>query len=271
MGCWWGGCGALVVLVRCLRGSRPAGAVPAGFSRCWCVAAGDLWLLVRCLGLRWGWSPKGASTGSGPVGGLGSRGLASASGRRTILRFCVLDPPLCVRASYRWICNRRNRSAAADPPIAGCRRVSLCVRVPELERFCVHEGIPSRTQNLGPTPCPSHSPRPQTSAVASRPVEALSEATPTPAEAAHQQVETPCGSAPPNPDPLRQRSGKIRTPAGSAPAPHATPPTPHEARHREDATATTIPLSASPAPARRASGCSRRRGRCTRHRAGWGR
>ncbi len=58
-------------------------------------------LLLRCLGVRWGWSPKGPRPGSEPRAGFGSRGLAWArlwTHDSSFLRFWAKVLRLRVRA-----------------------------------------------------------------------------------------------------------------------------------------------------------------------------
>jgi hypothetical protein len=80
-------------------GRGVVGALPQVVSSCWCAAAGVVTLLVRCLGWRWVWSPRGPRPGGWQqrrVGhsGCGSRGTqGSAFVRETprLLRF-LRDP-----------------------------------------------------------------------------------------------------------------------------------------------------------------------------------
>ncbi len=74
------------------QGSGLAAALPQGVWACWCAAAGGLGLLVRCLGFRWGWSPKRPRPGGLAGGGSGSRAVASVG--RKDLRSCAGTPRL---------------------------------------------------------------------------------------------------------------------------------------------------------------------------------
>ena len=69
------------------RWSRPAAALPQEVWDRRCAAAGGLVVLVRCRGRRWGWAPKGASTGR--LASALVRGLGLRVGAGVDARFCV--------------------------------------------------------------------------------------------------------------------------------------------------------------------------------------
>ena len=168
-GAWWcAAAGGLVLLVRCLR----------GVSSCWCAAAGGLVVLVR--GPRGVWACWCAAPGgSGLAGALPRLVLGVVSERASTGRvggaaalvlgpWPSLDARFCVRA---W-------GAKASASTTGSRhqRRSVRPRAREGRSVGAHRGgVGSANADPVPTPAPTRSPRPQTSAVASRPVEALAE------------------------------------------------------------------------------------------------
>ncbi|ALX03199.1 hypothetical protein AERYTH_00030 [Aeromicrobium erythreum] len=131
-------------------------------------------------------------------------------------------------ARYRWILNRRSALAVADPPIGRANAESWPENAETKKRASPTGLKPDpETRNRGRARCRSRPSR--------RPP-------PAPAEAAHQQVTTPCGSAPPRSrppaaarqqghDPRRQRTSPQR---GRDPTPttSASPGSPQRRRGR---------------------------------------
>ena len=222
------GVGVVTLVVRCLRGSRPAGALPAVV----------VTLLVRCLCWRCVWSPKGPrpAAGLGAAWGLGvwlsplpTQDSSFLRSRAEVLRLRVpsvdLPPserseggrstdgggererilPSCgtVHTKEESFVTPTQRAPTIRHPRVRGRMLLRSRRDPVTNAESLDPD--ARTQNLASTPCPTLSPRPQTSAVASRPVEALAETTPSESR----------GSAPASPDLPRLRTSRWRPPAAA--------------------------------------------------------
>ncbi|MDR6119336.1 hypothetical protein QE370_002520 [Aeromicrobium sp. SORGH_AS981] len=272
-------------------------------------------LRVRGCGFSFGWGCAGAAStrpalrkgldrAAGSGGGAGSRAVACVGRKNLRLRVPSVDLQPSERstggrstadgarrgndAPFSWTVPREGRSAAHPTP--KCTQASSFVRL-RLDASALVTGSRSRRRILGlqhtnAASCvhPERNPQPETPTQRppSRPVEALSETTPSagrgsaparrdllrqrtsegrPPAAAHQQDETPCGSAPARRDPLRQRTSKTRPPA-AAHQQDVPPPAAHE-KAQPPRQRTTRPR---PPPAPRAG----HRGD-TRRSDGWGR
>ncbi|MDR6119243.1 hypothetical protein QE370_002427 [Aeromicrobium sp. SORGH_AS981] len=233
--CWCAAAGVLCSVVRCRRGSRPAGALPRP---------------------ALGWSPQGPRPGGwrrrwSGVSGCDPRrtpGSAFMRGTPRLLRF-LRDPVTNAEAfdlrraneeswvpfalggreilpsrepfhakgespprpgRHRWICNRRSVSAVADPPIGRANAEPWPQNAEEKDRASKGE--------LGPGPETRNQPQAR---CRSRP---FRRPAPANGEAAQRQGQTPCGTAPAGPRPRRHRTSKVTTPAGSArPRPRSRP------------------------------------------------
>ena len=198
------------------RGSRPAGALAAGVCARRCAASA-----FAGVGLRKGPRPAadlGAARGLGVWLGLvgDARFFFSAFGGHGSSWVRPLGEGAGRDSSFAW-----NGPRKGEPRASPMQRAPTMLhpRAREVERFCVHDGIPTRTQHPRPsrtrtqdpasTPAPTHSPRRRTSAVASRPVEAPFGDHPQreprqrtsrtrASQAAQQQDEPPC-CPPPTP------------------------------------------------------------------------
>ena len=105
-------------------------------------------------------------------------------------------------SSFAW--NGPHQGRIVRHPNAKCTQDSSFTRArPNASAFTT--GSRRQRRILRPTPAPTHSPRPQTSAAASRPVEALSKTIPSEGR----------GSAAARRDPLRQRTSEVRPPASA--------------------------------------------------------
>ena len=178
------------------QGSGLAAALPQGVWACWCAAAGGLGLLVRCLGFRWGWSPKrprpggwaGGGSGSRAVASVGRKDLRSCAGTPRLLRL-LRDPVTNAEAFDRgrtkeesWVplgvgwaallpsrgpCHGKGEALPTSDPLA--------VDLPPLERSEGGRSTDGTRKRRILAPTASHSPRTGAAAPPSRPVEALSE------------------------------------------------------------------------------------------------
>ena len=178
------------------QGSGLAAALPQGVWACWCAAAGGLGLLVRCLGFRWGWSPKrprpgglaGGGSGSRAVASVGRKDLRSCAGTPRLLRL-LRDPVTNAEAFDRgrtkeesWVplgvgwaallpsrgpCHEKGEALPTSDPLA--------VDLPPLERSEGGRSTDGTRKRRILAPTASHSPRTGAAAPPSRPVEALSE------------------------------------------------------------------------------------------------
>ena len=178
------------------QGSGLAAALPQGVWACWCAAAGGLGLLVRCLGFRWGWSPKrprpgglaGGGSGSRAVASVGRKDLRSCAGTPRLLRL-LRDPVTNAEAFDRgrtkeesWVplgvgwaallpsrgpCHAKGEALPTSDPLA--------VDLPPLERSEGGRSTDGTRKRRILAPTASHSPRTGAAAPPSRPVEALSE------------------------------------------------------------------------------------------------
>jgi hypothetical protein len=223
-------------VLRRRRESVLAGALPQTACACWCAAAA-----FAGGGLRKGLDRQRV-WGRFRVSGSGlslpsTQGSSFLRSWPTVLRSRVLSVDLQPQERFygcRSTDGRRragrilplrgpfhaNAESCVPPTQRALTTLHSCVRSRTLLRSRRDpvgnaESLPSRTrtQKLASTAPPTHSPRPQTSAVASRPVEALSET----------NLSERRGSAALRPDPLRQRTSKVTTTAVSAP-PTPDPP-----------------------------------------------
>ncbi len=188
--------------MRGLRGSCRTGALPAGILSCWCAACAGPVVLVRCLGRRWGWSPQGPRPGdwAGPwawFSGCGSgwtRESAFVRGRAEDAAFATgsrrqrrsVRPPahegrivgapgggVGSASPFSWHGPREGRSTATPDPLIGGSATGQALLRLQIHRW------DAQTKNRASTPSATRSPRPRTSTVAKRPVEALAETTST--------------------------------------------------------------------------------------------
>jgi hypothetical protein len=210
-------------------------------------------VLLRCVGVRCVWSPKGPRPGDWHPRWSGVSGCGLRSGWTFISAF------VCGRArdsAFATGSRRERRDIGAGSPLSvdlqpqngscGCRFTDRTRRRRTVgqerrnEESCV-------IQRPRPDPETRSQPRAR---CRSRP---LRRPPPANAEAAQRQVQTHCSSAPANPAPLRQPSSEVTTTASST----GGEPTAHPRRlpHRGDVPARDrrAQPSCSRAPARRAS------------------
>ncbi len=205
------------------QGSGLAAALPQGVWACWCAAAGGLGLLVRCLGFRWGWSPKrprpgglaGGGSGSRAVASVGRKDLRSCAGTPRLLRL-LRDPVTNAEAFDRgrtkeeswvplgvgWAALLPSRGPCPGKVEALPTSDPLAVDLPPLERSEGGRSTDGTRKRRILAPTASHSPRTGAAAPPSRPVEALSErrTSRSRADAAPPRVE----AAPTQPHPESQ-------------------------------------------------------------------
>jgi hypothetical protein len=177
------------VLVRCLRGSGLAAALPARVSSCWCAAAASAGgglrkgldraagrSAARVLGLRLPlWTQSSAFVrrrSKAPAFATGSRRERRSVGPQAHKGRIVgaLGGGVGSASPFSWHGPREGRISATSDPVGGGSATWTA-----LGRWQIH-----RRRRFGGRPTarparPTHSPRPKTSAVASCPLEALSE------------------------------------------------------------------------------------------------
>ena len=220
-----------------------AAALTRGVAPRWCAAIGGLAVLLRCLGLRWGWSSKGPRPGgwrrrwSGVSGcGLGTGWTHDAAfvhwGSRMLrlLRDPVVNAEafdLRRRKAESWApfaLGRRRDFRAASPLSVDLQPQNGSCGCRSTDRTRERRTVGQERRNEEPCvegklrPDPETRSRPQ-ARCRSRP---FRKPTPAPAEAAHQQPQASAGCASANPDPLRQPDRRTQPSWRRAPARRAS-------------------------------------------------
>ncbi len=180
--------GGLGLLVRCLRGSGFAGALPQGVSSCWCAASTFAGGGLRkastgrlAAALVWGLGPWPASDARICVRAWDSKASAFATGSRHQRRSIrpsthegrivgALGGGVGSASSFAWHGPREARTSATSGPAGS--GFSTCTA---LRRWQIHRRRRSSGRPTARPSTPTRSPRPRISAAPSRPVEALAE------------------------------------------------------------------------------------------------